>query len=142
MGPFIRAGGLFFLANETTGKSTKPWRFRCSGSTANPLELLCRNPASIGRDASPDTYRQTRLVNRVETKGCQLCKAHPTVTELILMNSDGGEETNRSDLEHRHTEVRDYSRTIGDALPLFLLSPPQISTGKPMLEMACVVHQG
>jgi len=52
----LREKGLFFLANETTGKWAERWWFRCSGSTANQLELICRNPASTGRDASPDTY--------------------------------------------------------------------------------------
>ncbi|QNJ00432.1 hypothetical protein SynA1562_01602 [Synechococcus sp. A15-62] len=43
------------MANETTGKSTKRWWFRCSGS-ANQLELFCRNPALTEQNASPDTY--------------------------------------------------------------------------------------
>ena len=73
--------------------------------SANQLELLCRNPASTGREASPDTYRQIRLVNKVETKGCQLCKAHPPETEFILMSSGGGGGTNRFDMQVRHTEV-------------------------------------
>ena len=53
--PSSELGGSFFLANETTGKSTKRWWFRCSGS-ANQLELFCRNPALTQQNASPDTY--------------------------------------------------------------------------------------
>ena len=76
-------------------------------------EHLCRNTASTVQSASPVTYRQTRLINRVEKKGCQLCKAPPPPeTELILMRSSGGDGANQSDMQDRHTEVWSTSELL------------------------------
>ena len=75
-------------------------------------EHPCRNTASTEQSASPVTYRQTRLITRVETKGCQLCKAHPPETKLILMRSSGGDGANQSDMQDRHTEVWSTSELL------------------------------
>ena len=53
-----------------------------------------------------------RKAREVETKGCQLCKAHPPETELILISSGRGCGTNRFDMQDRHTEVRPTSKLL------------------------------
>ena len=53
--PVLRGSGVFSFQARPPA-SAKQWWFRCSGSTANQLELLCRNPGQAGREASPVTY--------------------------------------------------------------------------------------
>ena len=66
----MRAWALF-LAERNHRQVPSDWWFRCSCS-ANQLEPFCRNPASTEQSASPVTYGQTRLINRVDTKGLPL----------------------------------------------------------------------